>query len=257
MQRQAKKGKHKDTKARRKNPQRRFSPLSKLLSLVPSCPRGSSETWFNRLVSFGVIRGCRRDSIDRLVARDARCAVPRSLASPLGRLLAADHRLGRRHGGADSVGRFRRPAEPAEPAGQARRFAEDHAAVSERQRSQPVVHDPLAGRVWHVRDRSRDLRAGDAAGGGCVPVPPGAEGLDYPPPAECPVEDALWDTIDKVRHRNRDGELRFYSSKPPLLATMLAGEYWLIYHLTGATLEERPHEIARFMLITSTCCRWC
>jgi hypothetical protein len=59
-----------------------------------------------------------------------------------------------------------------------------------------------------------------------------------------------WDTIDMVQHRGRDGELHLYSSKPPLLATLLAGEYWLIHRLTGATLGERPYEIGRAMLIT-------
>ncbi len=65
-----------------------------------------------------------------------------------------------------------------------------------------------------------------------------------------PKRNPGWDTIDKVRHKNRDGEMRFYSSKPPLLPTLLAGEYWLISALTGATLEESPYDIARFMLIT-------
>jgi len=54
-----------------------------------------------------------------------------------------------------------------------------------------------------------------------------------------------WDTIDMVKH---DG--RLYSSKPPLLATLLAGEYWLIHRLTGATLGTHPYEISRFMLAT-------
>jgi hypothetical protein len=81
-------------------------------------------------------------------------------------------------------------------------------------------------------------------------VPPGADSRRYRAPDACPVEEPLWDTIDKVRHRNADGQLRFYSSKPPLLATLLAGEYWLIHQVTGATLKDHPHEIARFMLIT-------
>ena len=54
----------------------------------------------------------------------------------------------------------------------------------------------------------------------------------------------LWDTIDMVKH---DGHL--YSSKPPLLATLLAEPYWVIYHVTGATLETHPYAIGRFMLI--------
>jgi hypothetical protein len=59
-----------------------------------------------------------------------------------------------------------------------------------------------------------------------------------------------WDTIDMVKHRGPDGEEHLYSSKPPLLATPLAGEYWLIYRLTGATLADHPFEIGRFMIAT-------
>ncbi len=54
-----------------------------------------------------------------------------------------------------------------------------------------------------------------------------------------------WDTIDMVKH---DGHL--YSSKPPLFPTLMAGEYWLIYRITGATLETHPYAIGRFMLVT-------
>ena len=53
-----------------------------------------------------------------------------------------------------------------------------------------------------------------------------------------------------VQHRGRDGELHLYSSKPPLLATILAGEYWLIHRLTGWTLGDHPYEIGRVMLFT-------
>ncbi|MEA1952168.1 MAG: hypothetical protein U9N87_12350, partial [Planctomycetota bacterium] len=54
-----------------------------------------------------------------------------------------------------------------------------------------------------------------------------------------------WDTIDMVKH---DGHL--YSSKPPLFPTLVAGEYWLIHRLTGATLATHPYAIGRFMLVT-------
>ena len=64
------------------------------------------------------------------------------------------------------------------------------------------------------------------------------------------IAEPNWDTIDMVQHAGRDGKLHLYSSKPPLLATLLAGEYWLIYHITGASLGEHPFEIGRFMLIT-------
>ncbi|MCX7425227.1 MAG: hypothetical protein NTW96_06325 [Planctomycetia bacterium] len=54
-----------------------------------------------------------------------------------------------------------------------------------------------------------------------------------------------WDTIDMVKH---DGHL--YSSKPPLVPTLLAAEYWVIHRATGATLGTHPFAIARFMLVT-------
>jgi hypothetical protein len=58
-----------------------------------------------------------------------------------------------------------------------------------------------------------------------------------------------WHTIDLVRHRGPDGKEHYYSSKPTLLTTLLAGEYWLIKKLTGATLAEQPHYVARLMLV--------
>lgn len=54
-----------------------------------------------------------------------------------------------------------------------------------------------------------------------------------------------WDTIDMVHH---DGH--FYSSKPPLLPTLMAAEYWLIHRLTGLTLETHAFLVGRFMLAT-------
>ena len=42
------------------------------------------------------------------------------------------------------------------------------------------------------------------------------------------IDANVWNTIDMVQHRGRDGELHLYSSKPPLLSVLLAGEYWLI-----------------------------
>jgi hypothetical protein len=60
-----------------------------------------------------------------------------------------------------------------------------------------------------------------------------------------------WHTIDLVRHRGPDGREHYYSSKPPLLATLLAGEYWLLKQATGLSLSE-PRDvwtIARAMLV--------
>lgn len=62
-------------------------------------------------------------------------------------------------------------------------------------------------------------------------------------------ERAIWDTIDMVKH-DRSGEPRLYSSKPPLLPTLLAGEYWLLQQATGWTLADNPHSVVRTMLIT-------
>jgi len=65
------------------------------------------------------------------------------------------------------------------------------------------------------------------------------------------VDEPGWDTIDMVKH---DGH--FYSSKPPLLPTLLAGEYWLINRLTGATLGEHPYAIGEFMLVLNNVVGW-
>jgi len=64
------------------------------------------------------------------------------------------------------------------------------------------------------------------------------------------VDGKLWNTIDMVKHRGRDGEMHLYSSKPPLLITMLAGEYWLISKATGMTLKSHPYLLGRMVLVT-------
>ncbi len=63
--------------------------------------------------------------------------------------------------------------------------------------------------------------------------------------------DKEWHTIDMVRHRGADGREHSYSSKPPLLATMVAAKYWLLKHSVGATLSERPFYVVRFLLLTT------
>src|SRR5207244_5490578 len=42
----------------------------------------------------------------------------------------------------------------------------------------------------------------------------------------------------------------FYSSKPPLLPTLLAGEYWLIEKLTGWTIDKEPWKVIVPILLT-------
>ncbi len=57
-----------------------------------------------------------------------------------------------------------------------------------------------------------------------------------------------WDTIDKVRHLGRDGQFHFYSSKPPLLSTIIAGEYLLLKYVTGWELTREPLPVVRTLL---------
>ena len=70
------------------------------------------------------------------------------------------------------------------------------------------------------------------------------------------VSQPNWDTIDMVKHDGRGkpapgpDEGHLYSSKPPLLATLMAGEYWLLHRLTGKTLGTHPHELGRILLFT-------
>lgn len=57
-------------------------------------------------------------------------------------------------------------------------------------------------------------------------------------------EQSAWSSIDKVRH---DGH--FYSSKPPLFPTMVAGLYWLIKTATGMSLNSNLYDVAHIILI--------
>lgn len=58
-----------------------------------------------------------------------------------------------------------------------------------------------------------------------------------------------WNTIDKVRHADRDGNIRHYSSKPPLYPTMLAAKYWVVKKVTGASLVDETFYAGRMMLV--------
>ena len=54
-----------------------------------------------------------------------------------------------------------------------------------------------------------------------------------------------------VQHRGRDGELHLYSSKPPLLSVLLAGEYWRDQQVDRAgRSQDNPYEVVRLMLLT-------
>ena len=54
-----------------------------------------------------------------------------------------------------------------------------------------------------------------------------------------------WKTIDKVLHPEK---LEFYSSKPPLLSTLVAGVYWLLLQC-GLSLLTHPFAVVRIILV--------
>ena len=58
-----------------------------------------------------------------------------------------------------------------------------------------------------------------------------------------------WNSIDKVRHLGADGQQHYYSSKPPLLATVVAGLYWIVYQVTGLSLTQHPLYVPRLLLM--------
>lgn len=64
-----------------------------------------------------------------------------------------------------------------------------------------------------------------------------------------PRQRTAWQTIDRVVHPGRDGQLRTYSSKPPLLATLVAIPYQIVYWLTGLRLTEHPLLVGRLLLL--------
>lgn len=59
----------------------------------------------------------------------------------------------------------------------------------------------------------------------------------------------LWDTIDKVRHVGPDGQLHYYSSKPTLLTTLIAGVYQVVYWSTGLSMTAQPIYVPRLLLL--------
>ena len=53
-----------------------------------------------------------------------------------------------------------------------------------------------------------------------------------------------WDTIDMVKHDDH-----YYSSKPPLLPTMMAGVYWVLYHGFGLNFDQNLYVTCIVILI--------
>lgn len=60
-----------------------------------------------------------------------------------------------------------------------------------------------------------------------------------------------WDTIDKGRFQDH-----FYSSKPPFLATLVAGLYWTLKHTFGLDLREKTHETVQVILLIINWLPW-
>jgi hypothetical protein len=65
-----------------------------------------------------------------------------------------------------------------------------------------------------------------------------------------------WQTIDKVQHAGRDGKLHFYSSKPTLLPTLLAGVYKSVKYATGKNIGDEPVFVVRIMLLLASVLPW-
>lgn len=62
-----------------------------------------------------------------------------------------------------------------------------------------------------------------------------------------PVSEDGWGTIDKVMPPGSD---RFYSSKPPFIATIMAGEYWLLKKAFGWSIVNDRYWVVRAILLT-------
>jgi hypothetical protein len=63
------------------------------------------------------------------------------------------------------------------------------------------------------------------------------------------IQEPGWDTIDMVKHVGPDGIEHLYSSKPPLMSTLMAAVYWPVYNLGGVSLGTHPFEIGRAMVV--------
>lgn len=64
-----------------------------------------------------------------------------------------------------------------------------------------------------------------------------------------PIFARHWNTIDKVVHEGPDGRLHEYSSKPPLLATMVAGVYATLFQAGWLDMETELFLAIRWLLI--------
>lgn len=123
-------------------------------------------------------------------------------------------------------------------------------------RKQGLKGDELNESLLHEEDRIRQaiqlrrpfLSANDRSRWCTIRalVEPDMQVPGYPYAIDKVMEQPRWDTIDMVKRGDH-----FYSSKPPLFPTLLAGQYWLIHRLTGLSLADDAFPIVRFMLVTT------
>lgn len=65
-----------------------------------------------------------------------------------------------------------------------------------------------------------------------------------------------WDTIDKVKHLGSDGKMHAYSSKPPLLPTMVAYLYKGVHFFSGKTITDDTLLVTRVLLLLVNALPW-
>jgi hypothetical protein len=82
----------------------------------------------------------------------------------------------------------------------------------------------------------------------------------FDPDTGTPIDQGIafedgWKTIDKVKNPATDD---YYSSKPPLLPTLVAGEYWLFFRGLGWSITDEQHrwEIVPVILLTFNALPW-
>ncbi|MGY8768003.1 MAG: hypothetical protein ACKVH8_06145 [Pirellulales bacterium] len=119
-----------------------------------------------------------------------------------------------------------------------------------------VAIGSLIGRIWNVESRSAQtpfLSANDMSRWCTIRalVDHGTYSIDDVMYAK--DKKTRWSTIDKVYHLGPDGKRHFYSSKPTLMPTIMAGQYWVIKHTVGISIAQRPFYVGRMMLTLTQC----
>jgi len=135
------------------------------------------------------------------------------------------------------------------------------AAIDQAEANIPGALAAEKARLWSTKTLSRPFLSGNDRSRWCtirvlvepdlrIPGAPYAIDRLYDPELNPNLH--LWDTVDKVYHGDRydrDAQYHYYSSKPPLLPTLMAGPYWLIYNTTGYSLGTNPYAVGRTLLV--------